>query len=55
MLAAVLAIFFTLKSSREEAWLLDRFPAYAAYRGRTRRFLPVPVARPRPGRTGVDG
>lgn len=48
-LAAVLALFFVLKSSREEAWLLERFPAYAAYRRRTRRFLPFPVTRPRRG------
>lgn len=38
---AVLAAFFELKSRREEAWLLERYPAYAAYRRRVRwRFLP---------------
>lgn len=46
VLAAGLAIFLTLKSIREEAWLLDRFPAYAAYRRRTHRFLPLPRRRP---------
>jgi protein-S-isoprenylcysteine O-methyltransferase Ste14 len=29
-----------LKSIREEAWLTDRYPAYPAYRDRTRRFFP---------------
>jgi protein-S-isoprenylcysteine O-methyltransferase Ste14 len=36
----ILAIYFDLKSRREEAWLADRFPGYAAYRDRTRRFVP---------------
>jgi protein-S-isoprenylcysteine O-methyltransferase Ste14 len=39
-LAAVLLLFFELKSRREEAWLVERFPDYAAYRARTRRFIP---------------
>lgn len=39
-LAAVLLAFFDLKSRREEAWLMDHFPAYAAYRRRTRRLIP---------------
>jgi protein-S-isoprenylcysteine O-methyltransferase Ste14 len=38
--AAVLLAFFRLKSAREEAWLVARYPGYAAYRGRTRRMLP---------------
>lgn len=38
--AFVLAGFFGLKSTREEAWLVDRFPGYRAYRSRTRRFIP---------------
>lgn len=38
--AVVLAVFFVLKSTREEAWLSERFAGYAAYRGRTRRFIP---------------
>lgn len=37
---ALLAGFFVLKSTREEAWLVERFPAYPAYRIRTRRFIP---------------
>jgi protein-S-isoprenylcysteine O-methyltransferase Ste14 len=39
-LAAVLAVFFRLKSAREERWLEQRYPDYAAYRARTRRFIP---------------
>jgi len=38
--AAVLLGFFRLKSSREEAWLAARYPAYPEYRSRTRRMLP---------------
>lgn len=38
--ALTLATFFVLKSIREEAWLLERFAGYAAYRARTRRFIP---------------
>ena len=41
-LAVVLAGFLLVKSLREEAWLTQRFPAYAAYRARTRRFIPWP-------------
>ena len=37
---ALLLAFFTLKSSREEAWLTERLPGYADYRTRTRRFIP---------------
>jgi protein-S-isoprenylcysteine O-methyltransferase Ste14 len=39
-LAVVLAAFLRVKSAREEAWLQQRFPAYAAYRARTRRLIP---------------
>jgi len=38
---AALALIFTLKSLREEAWLAQAYPGYAAYRARTRhRFVP---------------
>lgn len=38
---AVLAGLFELKSRREEAWLVERYPEYEAYRERTpRRFIP---------------
>jgi protein-S-isoprenylcysteine O-methyltransferase Ste14 len=40
VLAAALAAFFWLKSAREEMWLERHFPDYAAYRGRTGRFVP---------------
>ena len=38
--AAGLAIFFRLKSAREEHWLADQFAGYPEYRARTRRFVP---------------
>jgi protein-S-isoprenylcysteine O-methyltransferase Ste14 len=40
LLAAALATFFHLKATREERWLEKRYPDYAAYRARTRRFIP---------------
>ncbi|MGD8487272.1 MAG: isoprenylcysteine carboxylmethyltransferase family protein [Chloroflexota bacterium] len=40
LLAATLALFFELKSRREEAWLSERYADYAAYRAQTRRFFP---------------
>ena len=36
----ILAIYFDLKSRREEVWLVERFPGYVAYRTRTRRLIP---------------
>lgn len=48
VLAVVAWAFFTVKSMREEAWLVERFPDYAGYRRVTGRFLP-PI---RPGRSG---
>jgi protein-S-isoprenylcysteine O-methyltransferase Ste14 len=37
----LLAAVFDLKSRREEAWLLERFPEYEEYRERTpHRFVP---------------
>jgi protein-S-isoprenylcysteine O-methyltransferase Ste14 len=36
----VLGVFFDLKSRREEAWLAEQFPGYAAYRLRTHRLIP---------------
>ena len=38
--ALLLAIWLDLKSRREEAWLGERYPEYAAYRLRTSRFVP---------------
>ncbi len=38
--AVALAIFFDLKSRREETWLAEQFAGYGAYRRRTRRLIP---------------
>jgi protein-S-isoprenylcysteine O-methyltransferase Ste14 len=39
--AAALSLILLAKSSREEHWLAERYPAYAAYRARVRRrFFP---------------
>ena len=38
--ALLLALFFDLKSRREEAWLGEAFPTYADYRRRTPRLVP---------------
>jgi len=38
--AAVLAVYFDLKSRREEIWLAERYEGYGSYRARTRRMLP---------------
>jgi protein-S-isoprenylcysteine O-methyltransferase Ste14 len=38
--ALVLIPFFDAKSRREEHWLRERFPEYAGYERRTRRFIP---------------
>jgi protein-S-isoprenylcysteine O-methyltransferase Ste14 len=40
LVTIALAAWFDLKSRREEAWLRDRYPDYADYAGRTRRFIP---------------
>lgn len=38
--AATLLVLFDLKSRREEAWLAERHPGYAAYQRRVRKLLP---------------
>ena len=38
--ALVLFAFFDLKRQREEAWLVEHFAGYPAYRARTRRLIP---------------
>jgi len=38
--AVALCLFMDAKARREEAWLLERYADYAAYRLTTRRFLP---------------
>lgn len=37
---ALLAIVLDLKRRREELWLAGRYPAYAAYRARTKALIP---------------
>jgi protein-S-isoprenylcysteine O-methyltransferase Ste14 len=39
-LTGLLAVVLDLKSRREEVWLRERFPGYAAYAARTSRFIP---------------
>ena len=40
LLTAALAIVLDLKTRREEVFLRERFPGYAAYAARTRKFIP---------------
>jgi protein-S-isoprenylcysteine O-methyltransferase Ste14 len=40
LVAILLALFLDAKARREEAWLMDRYPGYADYRRRSKRFLP---------------
>ena len=37
---AVLFVVLDMKARREERWLVEKFPAYAAYQRRVRRFIP---------------
>lgn len=39
-IAIALALLLDLKARREEVWLRERYPGYAAYAARTRRFVP---------------
>ena len=41
LLALLLALLFELKSRREEAWLVERYPGYRDYMDRTDRFFPL--------------
>ena len=45
-LAVVLVALLVLKTSLEEAWLVQRYPGYVEYRQHTNRFLP-PIFRAR--------
>jgi protein-S-isoprenylcysteine O-methyltransferase Ste14 len=38
--AGALGILLDIKARREEAWLVDRYPEYAAYRARVRKLIP---------------
>lgn len=40
LLAAILFLFFDIKSRREEKWLGAKFDGYAAYQQRVRKLLP---------------
>jgi protein-S-isoprenylcysteine O-methyltransferase Ste14 len=40
ILSACLAVLLEFKSRREEAWLLEQFSEYAAYRSRVKKFFP---------------
>jgi protein-S-isoprenylcysteine O-methyltransferase Ste14 len=40
ILSACLAVLLEFKSRREESWLLEQFPDYAAYRLRVKKFFP---------------
>jgi len=40
LLAAILFLFFDIKSRREERWLDEKFSGYAAYRQRVHKLLP---------------
>ncbi len=37
---AALLLFLDAKASREERWLEQKFPEYAAYRGQTKKLIP---------------
>jgi protein-S-isoprenylcysteine O-methyltransferase Ste14 len=39
-LAALLFVFFDLKSRREERWLMEAYPDYAQYRRRVKKLIP---------------
>lgn len=40
LVAAMLIPFFHAKARREERWLREKFPEYAEYERRVRRFIP---------------
>jgi protein-S-isoprenylcysteine O-methyltransferase Ste14 len=40
ILSMCLAVLLEFKSRREEAWLLEQFSEYAAYRSRVKKFFP---------------
>jgi len=41
VLAAILFVFFDLKSRREEAWLVEKYPDYVEYRRRVKKLIPL--------------
>jgi protein-S-isoprenylcysteine O-methyltransferase Ste14 len=40
MYVLIIAIFFDIKSRKEEQWLQAKFSAYADYQGRVRKLIP---------------
>ncbi len=40
ILTLVLGLFFDRKARREEAWLVEKYPDYGAYRKRVRKLIP---------------
>lgn len=40
VLAAILFVFFDMKSRREEKWLEEKYPGYASYKKRVKKLLP---------------
>ncbi|MBO9309089.1 MAG: isoprenylcysteine carboxylmethyltransferase family protein [Chloroflexi bacterium] len=40
VISAILLVFFDRKAAQEERWLQARYPEYAAYRRRVKKFLP---------------
>jgi protein-S-isoprenylcysteine O-methyltransferase Ste14 len=41
LFALVLAVVLDIKSRREEQWLAEKFPEYAAYQRRVRKLIPL--------------
>ena len=40
VLTLLLGIFFNCKATREEKWLVERYPGYPAYQARVRKLVP---------------
>ncbi|WP_036216234.1 MULTISPECIES: methyltransferase family protein [Massilia] len=40
LLTLLLGVFFDCKATREEKWLLERYPGYPAYQARVRKLVP---------------
>lgn len=40
LLTLILGVFFDCKATREEKWLLERYPGYSAYQAKVRKLLP---------------
>lgn len=40
LLTGVLLVFFDSKARREEQWLMEKYPGYAAYRTRVKKLIP---------------